>query len=75
MNAIDREHERLPVYLERYAAEADQWRRDVFTVRAAQTVPEELDTNPKDRALFARISSALADYDRTRAELARPFRR
>ena len=73
MSLLNTDAERPAVYLDRYAAELAEWRQDIVTVRAAQSVPEELNTNPKDRALFARISSVLAEYARTGSQLGRQF--
>lgn len=51
MNVLDSDCEQVPVYLERYANEAEQWRRDVRSTRAARSVPEELNTDLTPRAL------------------------
>jgi hypothetical protein len=63
MTVVDPTLDPVPRYLETYAAELDQWRRDVRDARAYQSVPSELKTHPKDRALFARIAYVLAEYD------------
>ncbi len=63
MKTLDPDTEPVPVYLERYATELTEWRKDVVNVRAARDVPAELNTHPKDRALFARVTTVLAQYD------------
>ncbi len=65
---------RVPVHLERYAVELTEWERDIRNARAQQLVPSELNTHPKDRALFARITSVLAEYDGSTQAVSRILR-
>jgi hypothetical protein len=57
------ETEEVPVYLERYAKELADWRKDIDQVRAQEAVSSDLRIHPKDRALFAHIDTVLAEYD------------
>ncbi len=62
MNRNDRLlDEPVPGYLERYAAEVDQWRREALAARARRAARHELTVHPKDRALFAHIASVLGN--------------
>jgi hypothetical protein len=55
--------EQVPVYLERYARELAEWRKDIHDVRAHEDVPRDLRVHAKDRALFAHIETVLAECD------------
>src|SRR6202043_473924 len=57
--------ERIPVYLERYAAEVTQWRREAIAARALHATPQPQSVHPKDRTLLSHIDSILSQRDHT----------
>ena len=66
MKSPDANHERVPAYLERYAAELDEIRQATATARkTSHPFAIDMRIHSKDRALLVRVESALVEYDRT----------
>jgi hypothetical protein len=62
MKTLDTERERVPVYLERYAAELDEIRQTTTDARVTTPVARDVRVHRKDCAMLARIDTALAEY-------------
>ena len=49
MSPLNTDTARVPVYLERYVAEAEQWRRDAFAARIRRDDARPPRAHPRDR--------------------------